>query len=118
MKKLLFAFLALLPFVAAAQQWEQDLGQGIIDLGGNAVCTNVFYAGTGCGLFIIGLFAFLAFAYYCFTVGLSSEVILPLAGLLLFSLAGWNVLPVYIGFGVVLVAGLFLYKAFSQVPNG
>lgn len=115
--KLVLALSALIPSVASAEVWETTIGQGAINLAGNNTCNTIFFTGN-CGFFLIGILAFIAFIGYCFTVGLSSEATVPLTGLLLIYLTSAGFMPAAIGVSVVIIAGVFIYKGISQVPNG
>lgn len=117
LNKLGVALVALMPMVLAAEVWETTIGQGAVNLAGNNTCNTIFFTGN-CGFFLVGILAFIAYIGYCFTVGLSSEATVPLTGLLLVFLSGAGFVPVAIGVSVVIIAGVFIYKGLSQVPNG
>ncbi|MFA6161732.1 MAG: hypothetical protein WC766_06250 [Patescibacteria group bacterium] len=117
LSKLVLALSALIPSVAAAEVWETTIGQGLANLAGNQTCNTIFFTGN-CGFYLIGILAFIAFIGYCFTTGLSSEATVPLTGLLLIFLSGTGFVPTAIGVTTVIIAGIFIYKGLSQVPNG
>lgn len=114
----LAALTGLVTSVAAAQTWENNINQLIISTAGTSACTSTYFGGTSCGMYLIGILTFLVYIAYCFTVGLSSEATIPLAGLLLIFLTTIGFLPAAIGFAVVVIAGILIYKGISQVPNG
>lgn len=91
-----------------AEAWETLVGNAFV---------NAFFSSSN-SQFILGIFFILAVVWYCFSFGLSSEVVILAVGLLIIYLGNFGILPVALPVSIVLIAGLYIYKAVSQVPNG